>query len=83
MRGAPPRDHGHLLVGQALSQARKRHRLVLFEKNHFIYLFVFGCAGSLLLCTGYSLVEASRACSLVAVPRRLPVVASLAAEQGL
>ena len=37
MRGAPPRDHGHLFVGQALSQARKRHGLLLFEQ---IILFI-------------------------------------------
>ena len=45
-----------------------------------IYLFIFACAGSS-CCAGFSLVAASRGCSLVAV--FFIAVASLAAEQGL
>ena len=44
----------------------------LFLKN--LYLFIFGCAESLLLRTGYS---------LVAMPMLLIVVTSLNTEQGL
>ena len=32
----------------------------LFILNKFIYLFIFGCIGSLLLCMGFSLVAVSR-----------------------
>ena len=51
----------------------------------FIYLFFhfFGCAGSLLLQAGFSLVAASRGYSLVKVCRCLIAVASLALEYGL
>ena len=32
----------------------------LFFKKKIIYLFIFGCIGSLLLCVGFSLVAVSR-----------------------
>ena len=50
----------------------------------FIYLFFhfFGCAGSLLLQAGFSLVAASRGYSLVKVCRLLIAVASLVLEYG-
>ena len=53
-----------------------------FLKSIFklIILFNFGCAGSWLLPMGFSLFAASGACSLVAVPGLLTVVASLVAE---
>ena len=38
-------------------------RKLLFKKNKFIYLFIFGCVGSLLLCAG--LVEVSGGYSLL------------------
>ena len=47
-----------------------------------IILFIFGCAGSLLLC-GLFLVAASGGYSLVAMNRPLIVVSSLVAEHGL
>ena len=46
------------------------------------YLFIFVCAGSLLLCR-LSLVVASRDCSLVATHRLLTAVASLVVEHRL
>ena len=46
------------------------------------YLFIFGCAGSSLLC-GLSLVAESESYSLVAVCRLLIVVASFVAEHRL
>ena len=46
------------------------------------YLFIYGCAGFLLLCR-LSLVAASRGYSLVAVRGLLIAVASLIAEHGL
>ena len=46
------------------------------------YLFIYGCAGLLLLCR-LSLVAASRGYSLVAVCGLLIAVASLIAEHGL
>ena len=45
-------------------------------------LFIFGRAGSLLLCTGFSLVVASGDHSLVAVSRLLTAVVSLVAVRG-
>ena len=45
-------------------------------------LFIFGCAGSSLLC-GFSLVVPIRGYSLVLVCGILIVVASLVAERGL
>ena len=53
----------------------------LFVINLFIYLFIFGCVGSLLLHAGFSLVAVSGGYS-VAV-RRLLEMASLVAEHGL
>ena len=47
-----------------------------------IILFIFGCAGSLLLCCLF-LVVASRGYSLVAVCGLLIAVASLVAQHGL
>ena len=54
--------------------------------NLFIVLFYFtffGCVGSLLLPTGFSLVAASRGLLFVAVRRLLIAAASLVAEHGL
>ena len=50
-------------------------------KNNFIYLcvFIFGCAGSSLLCNRLFLIAASRGYSLVVV-HGLLIVASLAVE---
>ena len=48
----------------------------------FIYLYIFGCAGSSLLCR-FSLVEESWGYFLVAVLGLLIAVASLVAEHGL
>ena len=48
-----------------------------------VYLFIFCCSGSLLLCSGFSLIGESRGYSLVVVHRLLIVVASLVAEHGL
>ena len=48
----------------------------------FVYLFISGCAGSSLLPT-FSLVAASRGCSLVVVRGFLIAVASLVVERGL
>ena len=53
--------------------------IVLFLK---IYLFIFGCAGSLLL-QGLSLVTASGSCSLAVVHRLLIALASVVVEYGL
>ena len=53
--------------------------IVLFLK---IYLFIFGCAGSLLL-QGLSLVAASGSCSLAVVHRLLIALASVVVEYGL
>ena len=55
--------------------------LASFLKISFI--FIFGCIDSLLLCSGFSLVEASRDYPLVAVHRLLAAVTSLVAEHGL
>ena len=55
--------------------------IFLFKKNYFIYLFIFGCAGSPSLHR-LSLVVASRGCSLVVVDGLLISAASLA-ERGL
>ena len=49
---------------------------------NFIHLFIFGCAGCS-YCTGFSLVAASRGCSLVAMCRLLILVASLVSEHSL
>ena len=50
--------------------------------NLFIYSFVFGCAGSLLLC-GFSLVAVRGGYSPVPVCGFLTVLASLAVEDRL
>ena len=53
---------------------------------HFlkIYLFIyFFCAGSLLLCTGFSLVAVNGDYPLVVVHGLLVVVACLVVEHGL
>ena len=49
----------------------------IFSYN-FIYLFIFGCAGLLLLHVGFSLVAVSRGYSVVAVDGLLFAVASFA-----
>ena len=49
----------------------------------FIYLFIFGCAGSSFAVRRLSLVAASRGYSLVVVCGLLIVVASVVAEQRL
>ena len=49
----------------------------------FIYLFIFGCAGSSFAVCRLSLVAASRGYSLVVVCGLLIVVASVVAEQRL
>ena len=46
-------------------------------------LFIFGCAGSSLLCMCFSLVLVNGGSSLIAVLELLTVVASLIAEHGL
>ena len=51
-------------------------------KNNFTYLFIFGCAGSSLLCW-LSLVAASGGHSLVVVCGLLSAVAFIVAEHGL
>ena len=48
----------------------------------FIYLFIFVCVGSSLLC-GLSLVAASSALLFIVVRELLIAVASLVAEHGL
>ena len=54
----------------------------LFEKSFWhIYSFICGCAGSLLLHVGFSLLVASRGCS--SLHGLLTVVASLAVQHGL
>ena len=55
--------------------------LLIFKKLFYykFYLFLFGCAGSLLLCR-LSLVVASGVYSLVVACKRLIAVASLVAE---
>ena len=54
---------------------------VHFFKN-YIYLFIFGCAGSLYGLYGLSLVAVSRGYSLLA-EHRLPIVVAPLAEHGL
>ena len=54
-----------------------------FEFFFFFNYFIFGCAGSLLRCPGFSPVAESRGYSLAAVHGLLIVVASLPAEHGL
>jgi len=55
--------------------------LVTLSFKKILFLFVFGCAGSLLLCR-LSLVMASWGYPLVEVHRLLTVVASLVVEHG-
>ena len=49
----------------------------------YFILYIFGCAGSLLLAHGLSLVAASGGYSLVAIQGLLTVVASLVAEHRI
>ena len=49
----------------------------------FLSSFIFDCAGSLLLCTGFSLVVMRQGYSLVSVLGLLIAVASLVAEHRL
>ena len=49
----------------------------------FIYLFIFGCPGSLLLPASCSLFPASRGYSVVAMSWLLIVLACFVAEHGL
>lgn len=54
-----------------------------FLKNiHLIYLFTFGCAGSLLPQAGFSLLPVSRSYSLIVVHGHLFEVASLVVQHG-
>ena len=53
-----------------------------FFFNLFIYLFIFGCVGSSLLCVGFSSCG-ERGLLFIAVHRLLVAVASLVAEHGL
>ena len=46
-----------------------------------LLLFIYGCTGSLLLHAGFSLVAASKGCSLVAVQGLLVAMASLVVAQ--
>ena len=55
----------------------------VFFPNDFIYLIIFGYAGSLLLRVGLSVVSKSRDYSLVAVLRLLIAATSLVAEHRL
>ena len=57
--------------------------ILFFFFNKFIYSFIFGCVGSSLLRTGFSLVVASRDYSSLRCARLLIAVASLVAEHGL
>ena len=50
--------------------------------NNFIYLFIYGCAGSSLLC-GFSLVVESEGSLVAAMLRLLIVVSSPVAEHWL
>ena len=50
--------------------------------NHCIYLFVFGCAGSSLLHTGFSLDAATARPLLAAALTRLSAAAPLSVEQS-
>ena len=53
-----------------------------FPLNSF-FKIIFGCAGSLLLCTGFFPVAESRGYSLVAARGPFTAVTSLTAEHGL
>ena len=57
---------------------------ILFIFNKFIYFiyFIFGCIGSLLLCSGFSLVAGGRA-TFHCGARASHLVASLVVEHGL
>ena len=58
--------------------------LFIFLKiNLFIYLFIFGCVGSLLLRAGFSLVVASLELLPTEVREPLTAAAFPAAEHGL
>ena len=56
--------------------------VVLLKKKKNIYVFIFGCTGSSLLC-GLSLIGVNGGDSPLAVHRLLIEVASLIAEHGL
>ena len=58
------------------------HCILSFFSKIFIYLLIFGCAGSSLL-SSLSLVVTSGGYSLVVVHRLLILVASLVVELGL
>ena len=53
-----------------------------FNSLLLLYLFVFGCAGTLLLC-GLSLLEVTRGYSIAVLPGFLITLVSLGAEHGL
>ena len=55
---------------------------VVFKCLFFKKLFIFGCVGSSLLCTGFSSCD-EQGLLLVAVRGLLIVVASLVVEQGV
>ena len=67
-----------------IKQKGKVHLLTDFSfLYNFMYLSIFGCNESSLLCIGFSLVAVKGGCSLVAMCRLLFVVASHVAEHGL
>ena len=68
------------LKSQSFSTPTFFHSSFVFFFFRFIHLFIFGCAGFLLLPHALSLVAESRGYLLVVVRRLLIVAASLAAE---
>ena len=56
---------------------------LLFFKNIYFYLFIFGYAGSPLFYGGFSLIATNGGCSPVVVHRLFTAVTSLVAEHGL
>ena len=56
---------------------------MLLNVSFFFFLSVYGCAGSLLLCAGFSLIAASRGYSLVVAHELLIAVDSLAGVHKL
>ena len=57
-------------------------RTYLIHKTISFLFFLFGCAGSSLLYSGFSLVAVSRGCSLIVVHGLFIAVASLVVEHG-
>ena len=54
-----------------------------FKKNKFIYLFIFGCIGSSLLCVGFFSSCGEWGLLFVAVRRLLTALAPVVAEHGV